>query len=306
MPGMTIQIDGVSKAFKGRPAVRDVSLSVPEGGIFGLLGHNGAGKSTTLGMLLGQVFPDTGSLAIHGHDVFTQRAAALGEVGAIFESPCFYDYLTGLQNLRIFRDYTGPCPPGRLDQVIELVGLTQRINHKAGTYSHGMRQRLALAQALLPGPKTLILDEPSDGLDPEGIASMRELIRRLNREFKLTILFSSHLLSEVEQLCTQVAVMHQGEMVFCGDWAQAGFGEGLIDLDVDRPDAALALLAEHGLLKEAHDQRRLILEPGTDTAVVNRLLVEHGFAVSAIAPVKLSLEDFYLQLVAGPKKGGAQ
>lgn len=306
MPGMTIQIDGVSKAFKGRPAVRDVSLSVPEGGIFGLLGHNGAGKSTTLGMLLGQVYPDAGSLAIHGYDVFGQRAAALGEVGAIFESPCFYDYLSGLQNLRIFRDYTGGCEPGRLDEVVELVGLTQRIGHKVGTYSHGMRQRLALAQALLPGPKTLILDEPSDGLDPEGIASMRELIRRLNREYKLTILFSSHLLGEVEQLCTEVAVMHQGEMVFCGDWAEAGFGAGLIDLDVDRPDAARALLTARGLLKEAHDDHRVVLQPGADTAAVNRLLVEAGFAVAAIAPVKLSLEDFYLQLVTGSKKGGAR
>ena len=301
MPQLTIQIENVSKAFAGRPAVRDLSLAVPEGGIFGLLGHNGAGKSTTLGMLLGQVFPDAGQLRIHGHDVFTHRHAALHEVGAIFESPSFYDYLTGLQNLRIFCDYTAPAARGRIDEVVELVGLTERINHKVAVYSHGMRQRLALAQALLPGPRTLILDEPSDGLDPEGIAAMRQLIRKLNRDYNLTILFSSHLLSEVEQLCTEVAIMHRGELVFTGDWSKTGFGKGLIELDVDRREPALALLRDRGLLKESLDETKLILTDHATTAAANKLLIDHGFAVSAIAPVKLSLEDFYLHLVDHPR-----
>ncbi|MEM1354800.1 MAG: ABC transporter ATP-binding protein [Planctomycetota bacterium] len=302
MPGLTIQIEGVSKAFAGRPAVRGLSLSVPEGGVFGLLGHNGAGKSTTLGMLLGQVFPDSGRLAIHGHDVFAERGSALREVGAIFESPCFYDYLTGHRNLRIFCDYTAPAARSRIDEVVELVGLTERIHHKVGVYSHGMRQRLALAQALLPGPRTLVLDEPSDGLDPEGIAAMRQLIQKLNRDYNLTILFSSHLLSEVEHLCTEVAVMHRGEMVFCGDWSQTDFGKGLTQLDVGRREQALALLNDRGMLKESLDHSRVVLKDDTTTAAVNRLLIEHGFDVAAIAPVKLSLEDFYMQLIDRPSQ----
>ena len=153
-----ISISGVTKRFGDRLAVDALSLEIPRGVIFGLLGHNGAGKSTTIGMLLAQVMPDAGELRLNGFDVFTNHRQALAHVGAIFETPAFYDYLSGEHNLRIFCEYTAPVEAGRLAEVVGLVGLTERIDDRVATYSHGMRQRLALAQALLPEPELLILD----------------------------------------------------------------------------------------------------------------------------------------------------
>src|SRR5581483_3884993 len=205
-----ISLSNLRKDFGERRAVEDLSLQVPAGEIFGLLGHNGAGKSTAIGMMLGQVWPTDGEVRVCGYDVTTQRQHALRKVGAIFEAPVFYDYLSAWRNLEILTSYSAPTSRRRIQEVIDWVGLTGREKSKVRTYSHGMRARLALAQALLPQPELLILDEPSDGLDPEGIHEMRQTILRLHRELNLTILLSSHLLNEVEQLCTRIAVMNQG------------------------------------------------------------------------------------------------
>lgn len=202
-------------------AVENLSLEIREGALFGLLGHNGAGKSTTIGMMLGQVIPDAGRVLIGGHDVQKNRAAALDHVGAIFETPAFYGYLSGRRNLEIFCSYSKPVPKEEMQRIVDFVRLGSRLDDPVRVYSHGMRQRLALAQALLPQPKVLILDEPSEGLDPEGIYEMRELIQRLHRELGLTILVCSHLLAEVEQICPEVAIMRQGRILFHGDWRMA-------------------------------------------------------------------------------------
>src|SRR5215475_11557638 len=159
-----IALRDVHKKFGARVAVQDLTLEVPRGEIFGLLGHNGAGKSTAIGMMLGQVWPTSGDVKICGHDVAANRSAALKGVGAIFETPVFYDYLSGRRNLEILSTYTAPTPASRISEVIEWVGLAGREQSNVRTYSHGMRSRLALAQALLPKPELLILDEPSDGL----------------------------------------------------------------------------------------------------------------------------------------------
>lgn len=297
-----IELQGVSKTFGGRAAVTDLSLAVPRGSLFGLLGHNGAGKSTTLGMLLGQVFPDRGDVRLLGHDVFTRRAAALARVGAIFESPAFYDYLTGWRNLLILCGYSGFADRRRIREVVELVGLTDRIGHKVATYSHGMRQRLALAQALLPGPELLILDEPADGLDPQGIHDLRDFLRRLHHERHITILFSSHQLHEVELICSHVAVLDRGRLVFSGALADARLDDRLITLNVDRRDEALASLTAAGMILPPHVDGKLTLAPRAEVAEVNRHLVERGHRVQAIGPSKLSLEDFYLRLVNNPER----
>src|SRR5512141_64352 len=178
-------------------------MHVPRGEVFGLLGHNGAGKSTAIGMMLGMVWPTSGRVTISGFDVNSQRSRALAKVGAIFESQSFYDYLSGWTNLEILSSYSARTSRRRLQEVIDWVGLTGREHSKVRTYSHGMRARLALAQTLLPQPELLILDEPGEGLDPEGIHEMRQTILRLHREFDITILLSSHFLNEVEQLCTR-------------------------------------------------------------------------------------------------------
>src|SRR5260221_8074165 len=227
-----IQLTNLQKKFGARLAVNDLTLTVPRGEIFGLLGHNGAGKSTAIGMMLGQVWPTSGEVKVCGHDVTRHRARALHKVGAIFETPAFYDYLSGWTNLEILSHYTAPTSNERIREVVDWVGLTGREQSKVKTYSHGMRARLALAQALLPGPELLILDEPSDGLDPEGIHEMRQTVLRLHRELGLTILFSSHLLTEVEQLCTRIAVMNQGQKVFEGSIAEARSSKNWIRLRV--------------------------------------------------------------------------
>ena len=200
-----IRLQNLSKRFGRRLAVENLSLHIPEGALYGLLGHNGAGKSTTIGMMLGQVIPD---------EVQRHRALVLDQVGAIFETPSFYGYLTGRQTLEIFCRHSRPVSAKERDEVIELVRLDRRIDDPVRVYSHGMRQRLELAQALLPRPRVLILDEPSEGLDPEGIHEMRELIQQLHRDFQLTVLICSHLLAEVELICPQVAIMRKGRLLF--------------------------------------------------------------------------------------------
>jgi ABC-2 type transport system ATP-binding protein len=222
-----IRLENLQKRFGRRMAVENLSLEIPAGALYALLGHNGAGKSTTIGMMLGQVIPDQGRVLIDGHDVRRERAAALGQVGAIFETPSFYGYLSGRRNLEIFCSYGRPVAREEMERIIEIVRLGSRINDPVRVYSHGMRQRLALAQALLPRPRVLILDEPSEGLDPEGIFEMREMIRRLHREFQLTILICSHLLAEVEQICPDVAIMRNGRLLFHGDWRAAEPGATL-------------------------------------------------------------------------------
>jgi ABC-2 type transport system ATP-binding protein len=301
-----IELANVHKRFGQRMAVDDLTLRVPAGEIYGLLGHNGAGKSTSIGMMLGQVWPTQGEVKICGFDVLTHRNKALAKVGAIFESPAFYDYLSGLKNLEILSSYTARTPRKRIREVIEWVGLTGREDSKVRTYSHGMRARLALAQALLPNPELLILDEPSDGLDPEGIHEMRHTILRLHRELNLTILLSSHFLSEVEQICTRIAVLNQGRMVFEGTLAETKRHEQWARIKVGDFAAAVAELRKARLITEDQDGQLIALAPKVATDQVVRLLVEKGISVFEIAPAEETLESFYLRLMAGSEANDAR
>ena len=295
-----IELRNVFKKFAGRIAVDDLSFTVPRGEIFGLLGHNGAGKSTAIGMMLGQVWPTSGEVIICGHDVQSNRRAALMRVGAIFETPVFYDYLSGARNLEILSTYTDPTPKARIREVIEWVGLTGREQSKVRTYSHGMRSRLALAQALLPKPELLILDEPSDGLDPEGIHEMRLTILRLQRELGLTILLSSHLLNEVEQLCTRIAVLQQGKKVFEGNVADVRTARGKVALKTADFGRATRLLLERGLITATVEERFITLADGRTTAEVTQTLVAAGLPVAGIWQHEQTVEDFYLNLIKPP------
>lgn len=298
LPGKPlIELRSLRKVFGARAAVENLDLTVRRGEVFGLLGHNGAGKSTTIGMMLGQVWPTSGEAVICGHDVTRERRQGLQRVGAIFETPVFYDYLSGYRNLQVLAQYTGTISRARILEVVDWVGLTGREKAKVRTYSHGMRTRLALAQALLPKPELLILDEPSDGLDPEGIHEMRATILRLNRELGLTILLSSHLLTEVEQLCTRIAVLQQGEKVFEGTLAQAKGSEAWIRLRVNAFDDAVSMLRQCGIIRDARDGSLVALADGFDTDELVRLLVEHKFAVYEVARQEQTLEAFYLSLV---------
>jgi ABC-2 type transport system ATP-binding protein len=300
-----ISLRQIRKQFGARCAVDQLDLEVNRGEIFGLLGHNGAGKSTTIGMMLGQVWPTAGEIRICGHDVASHRHLALRKVGAIFESPAFYDYLSGWRNLEILSHYTARTPASRIREVIDWVGLTGREKSCVKTYSHGMKARLALAQALLPQPELLILDEPGDGLDPEGIHEMRQTILRLHKEFGLTILLSSHLLNEVEQLCTRIAVLNQGKKVFDGTVAEATQQQNWIRLRVgDFPAAVNALRAAH-LISADRDGRFITLSDGVATDQVVRFLVAQNIPVHEIAPQEQTLEEFYLALMKPAAKSAA-
>lgn len=292
-----IALKQLRKVFGKRVAVEGLDLEVPAGEIFGLLGHNGAGKSTTIGMLLGQVWPTSGGVQVCGFDVTKHRQKALHNVGAIFESPVFYDFLSGWRNLEILSHYTAPTSERRIREVIDWVGLTGREQSAVRTYSHGMRARLALAQALLPNPKLLILDEPSDGLDPEGIHEMRETILRLQRDLGLTILLSSHLLNEVEQLCTRFAVMNQGAKVFEGNIADVKKNKSWVRLKVGDFNAAVASLRESKLIEDSRDGEFVTLQTGVGTDQIVKRLVEQGMPVFEIALHEQTLEDFYLSLM---------
>ena len=296
-----IQLEHVSKRFGPHLAVDDLTLQVPAGEIYGLLGHNGAGKSTAIGMMLGQVWPTAGQVRVCGHDVTSHRRDALYNVGAIFESPAFYDYLTGRRNLAILSAYTAPTSPRRMSEVIDWVGLTGRENTKVRTYSHGMRARLALAQALLPNPQLLILDEPSDGLDPEGIHEMRQTIQRLHRELGLTILLSSHLLHEVQQLCTRIAVLNRGRLVFEGALADARRPNEWIRLQTSDFDFAAKVLRERQFIQDTRDGKFIALQPGIGTDQVVRALVDRNLPVYEIAREDETLEGFYLSLMNGSR-----
>jgi ABC-2 type transport system ATP-binding protein len=292
-----IDLHAVSKKFGDRLAVDDLTLHVPAGEIFGLLGHNGAGKSTAIGMMLGQVWPTAGEVKICGHEVTNNRKLALQKVGAIFEAPVFYDYLSGWRNLEILSHYTAPCSAARIREVIEWVGLSGREKGRVKTYSHGMRARLALAQALLPQPQLLILDEPGDGLDPEGIHEMRQTILRLRHELGLTILLSSHLLSEMEQLCTRIAVMNHGRKVFEGTLAETRGGGCWVRLRTGNFAQASAILREEGLIERERDEQFIWPAAGIGTDRIVERLVTRKQAVFEIAPEKETLEDFYLTLM---------
>jgi len=293
-----IELRRVRKMFDRLAAVNDLDLVVSRGDVFGLLGHNGAGKSTAIGMMLGQVWPTAGEVRICGCDVTRDRAGALRKVGAIFESPVFYDYLSGFKNLETLAHYSAPTPKKRIDEVLDWVGLTGRGASKVKTYSHGMRARLALAQALLPGPELLILDEPGDGLDPEGIHEMRQTIQRLNHELRLTILLSSHLLNEVQQLCGRIAVLRHGSKVFEGTVSEAlGTGKWL-RLRVNDFNAARSLLAERRLIDDMRDGCLVALHDGVEVPEVINELVRAGLRIYEVKPEEHTLEAFYLSLGA--------
>lgn len=287
-----VRLENLSKTYGDRLALQNLSLEIAPGEIFGLLGHNGAGKSTTFGLMLGHLHPDSGEAFIAGHSVQQARAAALSRVGAIFETPSFYEYMSGWQNLRFFVSLTGLVPDAQLHNIVREVGLEKRIHDPVRAYSHGMRQRLALAQALSPDPQFILLDEPTEGLDPEGIHEMREMIRRLRDERGLTVMLSSHLLVEVEHLCDRVAILHQGKLVFCGRWQQE---QNLWRFDLDDWAKALSIWPRFSIAVAKNSC--VSLPPDCDMADVVAALVQAGVRVRSVTPERRTLEDFYLEHV---------
>lgn len=278
---------------KDQLALDDVSFDLRQGEILGLLGHNGAGKSTVLGITLGMVRPDGGEVRIAGHSVQQERARALSHVGAIYEAAHFYDYLTGWQNLRVLCSLSGWWDETEARRILKLVNLGERANHKTKTYSHGMRQRLALAQALLPMPKCLLLDEPTDGLDPEGIREFREFVMKLRSDFGMTILINSHLLGEVELMCDRCVILKQGRKMY----------EGPVPSQEKSQSAFILQTRDLTKAREVLSRAASAMDPATGIVTLPahvaghemlKLLVEAGVRVDSWQPHKPTLEEFYL------------
>ena len=293
-----IETRSLSRSFKSVQAVDNLSLEVPRGSIFGFLGPNGAGKTTTIRMLLGLIRPDQGEIRLNGHDLRSERKTALAGIGAIVESPALLPNLTGRETLKLSTILLGK-PDSKIDELLTLMELSEAADRQVGNYSLGMRQRLALARALVADPRLLILDEPTNGLDPAGIASMRELIKQLPERFDATVLLSSHLLSEIEQTATHCALISKGRMVFQDrlETLQSMATTSVVFHALD-PDGLMAIF--NAMSIPARQENNLVLIEGYDdplerSALISKI-VSSGGQFHQVTLKKPNLEDLFLEL----------
>lgn len=298
-----IETEGLTRRFGKHLAVDAVSMTVPERAVYGFLGRNGAGKTTTLKMLLGLLRPTAGSARICGIDVGRDRIGAARKVGALLEAHGFYGNLTGRENLDLTRVLLG-LPATEIDRVLEVVDMTGNGSRRVSDYSLGMRQRLGLARAMLGAPPVLVLDEPTNGLDPDGIADMRRFLKDLPSRTGATVLLSSHLLGEIEQIATHVGIVHEGRLVLEGELARikATLAPEIALRVDDRARASAVLKPFDTALSSTDDGLIARLRPEDDpdaaVAAMNRALVEAGVAVFAIGARARSLEGIYREASA--------
>jgi ABC-2 type transport system ATP-binding protein len=296
-----IEVSNLTKQYKDLRAVDDLSFSVPRGQVYGFLGQNGAGKSTTIRMLLTLVRPTTGSIRIFGQPLSGHRSAILRRTGAIIEKPDLYSYLTAFQNLQIFARLSG-LKPGRelLLRQLETVGIAGRAHSKVRTFSQGMKQRLGIACALVHNPELIILDEPTNGLDPQGITDVRNLILHLSRHEGKTVLVSSHLLSEIELIADSMLIIDRGRKVAEGPVAQLLNPEDtLVEVHTTDNKSAFRLLQGSAWASglQAGDEPVRLRMPKAGIPELARYLVGNGVGVVALQP-RHSLEDYFLSLTS--------
>jgi ABC-type multidrug transport system ATPase subunit len=298
MSDSVITTSNLTRRFGRLTAVGDVALAVPRGSIYCFLGPNGAGKTTTIRMLLGLIRPDYGEVRLFGKPLQNGHIALLRRVGALVEKPSLYPHLTGRENLEVTRRLAG-VGRERIDRALKIVRLEKAADRLVRGYSTGMKQRLGLALALLGEPELLILDEPTNGLDPAGIREMRELICHLPEEHGISVFLSSHLLSEVEQMATHIGIIQKGDLFFQGtpDELQAQL-EKKVNLGADRPDDATRLLSQAGwtVQRNGHNRLRVAVNGRSDVALINAQLVRGGVNVFHLSLEQPSLEDVFLRL----------
>ena len=292
-----IEVRGLVKRYGDLEAVAGVDVTVNTGDVYGYLGPNGAGKTTSLRMMLGLIRPTEGSVRLFGRDP-TESVRALDGVAGFVEAPTFYPYMTGRRNLELLAAFDGGDAPSRIDGALDTVELAGRAGDRVGGYSHGMRQRLGIAAALLRAPKLLLLDEPATGLDPGGMRDMRLLIRRLADD-GMTVLLSSHLLAEVEEVCNRVAIVRTGRIVYEGEIAElkrsAGTTYRLATTDDERAQAVCR--AQPGVDNVRVDSGRISFTASeTAVAELSQALVEAGALIRSLAPQTVTLEDLFFSL----------
>ena len=303
MMQQVIEVTGLTKQFKNITAVNDLSFSVEEGDVYGFLGQNGAGKSTTIRMLLTLISPTSGHIELFGMPLHSHRNEILQQVGAVIEKPDVYKYLSAYDNLKLFARLSGvKVTEQKLMQQLEMVGLAARAKDKVKTYSQGLKQRLGIAIALVHDPKLIILDEPTNGLDPQGIADIRNLILHLSREMKKTIVVSSHLLSEIEQVATKVLIIDQGEKIIEGESAELfDPSQTIVELTTMDNVFSLQQLQQSIWKKNLQLQREHALLLKLDRKLIPQLhrdLVNMNIEVLSLQP-RHSLEDYFLQVTSG-------
>lgn len=297
----------VTKRIGSRTLIDRLSLDVPKGEVFGFLGPNGAGKTTTIRMMVGLISITSGDILIDGHSIVTDFEKAIRHVGAIVENPEMYKYLTGYENLIHFARMIPGITAHRVKEVVALVGLEARIHDKVKTYSLGMRQRLGVAQAILHKPKLLILDEPTNGLDPAGIRELRDYLRRLAKNEGVAVFVSSHLLSEMELMCDRVAIIQNGRLIDVRTIHQskaAAEANAKILLEVDNRQRAAEVLAAMGQQMAEDADGYIVLQGNKERAAeINAALVNAGIKVYGIRAEVKSLEDQFLEMTGGERIG---
>lgn len=298
MADPVIALHGVSKTFGRRhrrvDAVQNISLQVESGQVYGFLGPNGAGKSTTIRMIMDLVRPTAGNVFVYGRNV-QKEPLTLRRAGALVEGAKFYPFLTGRQNLEVLARTASQLNKGRIQQLLTFVNMADRADRKVKGYSTGMKQRLGLAAALLEDPDLLILDEPTNGLDPAGIQEIRAIIRDLSQNQGKTIFLSSHMLHEVEIICDQVGIIDQGTLLFEGSVSQLQHQESQLLIEADPQEAARALIAEKWPVTIDSGQLSVTI-PRDEIPNLVQLLARKGIAIFQMVPLKKSLESFYLEL----------
>jgi len=294
--GIVLKTNGLTKHFGPIVAVDNLSLEVHKGQIFGFLGPNGSGKSTTMGMILGLITPTSGSVEVFGLEARYNLSTILPRVGAMMETPGLYPYLSGKDNLKVFARLSDHISDKRIDEVLDMVDLTSRAKDKFSHYSTGMKQRLALACALLHNPEFLILDEPTNGLDPAGMKEIRELIIELGKQGK-TIFLNSHLLHEVELVCEHVAIIKRGNVIVQGPVKELVKTGDVLQIKVGDPDKAMAILREQKWISSVSKEGDYILlgVKADKAADVSAALARDGIFASEIKAKENSLEEFFLE-----------
>jgi len=301
---IAVQIKNLTKIIGKKTIVDKLSFDIPKGEVFGLLGPNGAGKTTTIRMMVGLISKSTGHVLIHGVDVSKDFRTAMNHIGVIVENPEMYKYLTGYQNLIHFAKMSPGVTKQRVDEVVKQVGLDNRIHDKVKTYSLGMKQRLGLAQALLRKPDVLILDEPTNGLDPSGIRELRDHLRSLAKKEGISVIVSSHLLSEMELMCDRVAIIQTGKLISVKTIHEMMSGEDtgqLTVIEIDDIGAALDTLhTHHPHVKAAQIGNDIGVEAGRDEIpdILHHLAIA-GVKIYSVRPVTKTLEDTFLEMTRG-------
>jgi len=301
-----LKLEGVTKSIKGKVLVDNVSFDVYEGEVFGFLGPNGAGKTTTIRMLVGLIKPTKGTIEIAGYPVKTHFKEAMRQIGCIVENPELYGYLTGWENLNQFARMLGIKDEIKISEVVNLVKLTDRIHEKVKTYSLGMKQRLGIAQALLGGPKLLILDEPTNGLDPAGIRELREFIHMLVKEQNISVFISSHLLSEIEMICDRVGIINKGKMVRVSTVKElVKEAAERVEWRVSPIQKALDLLKKDSMIQDIIVKDELILcrmSPLKINEVIQQFVAE-DVQVNGVKTMSETLEDLFMEMTGGEVRG---